>query len=95
MLFVRSPKVIVVMLLSEQRPACGYTTGQIKLLPDWMTEIYLRVHRDCAAFASVIKSSEQDGGLLVKNGSVAINDALVQPPHGNMPMLPPRWETSG
>ncbi len=57
-----------------------------------MTETYLRVHGDCAAFAGVIKRPDKDGGLSGKYGSVVINDVLVQPPHGNTPMMfPPRW----
>jgi hypothetical protein len=56
-----------------------------------MTETYLRVHGDCAAFASVIKRPDQDGSLSVENVRVAIDDALVQPPHGNTSMFPPRW----
>lgn len=57
-----------------------------------MTETYLRAQRDCAALASVIKSPDQNRGLSVKNRSVAINDALVQPTHGNTTMFPPRMK---
>lgn len=59
-----------------------------------MTETYLRVYRDCAAFASIIKSPDQNGGLSIKNGSIAINDALVQPSHSNTTMSPPKHEVS-
>ena len=80
-----------VMLLSEQRPACDYTTAQSKPRTVCMTETYQRVHGDCAAFASVIKRPDKDGGLSVKYGSVVINEVLVRPPHGNTPVFPPRW----
>ena len=80
------------MVLSEQRSTCGYGKHSDEAPGVCVTETYLRVHRDCAAFASIIKRPYQKGGLSVKGRSVAINNALVQPSQGRMTMFPPRYE---
>jgi len=75
MLSVRIPNVMVVILLREQRPACGY-----KSVSYWevrhQEETYLRVNRHTTS-TCIIQGTNQGRRLKIKDRSIGIDGALV------------------